>query len=744
MNDSLLPLLRRYDPDFIASSNVSLGELEEIDPGVIPRAATASGFSLPLPETTYRHFRELTTEPSLDNSTIQSIDQWCSPHTGLRQNEQSFEASDVLSLQVGNTTALALSSLPQAQQDIVYNVQLADADPLTELFIETRFGFLPTSDHEGRNIVNVSVPQSEVANLFRAVTTSQIPPSSGEWAAGIDGSNVLSRVPFSPLRQQLSKVSIGWRARHVCVIGDSPQDHALGIICDRIFTSGCWIPRTLLDRDDEIGRAARLALHSMIWSGGRGRDLPVAIVSSSEERDYLAHFVPVSGEATVDGQPVNLPKNAEIVTLDELAKSEEVSCMFADSKSFDTRRAVQLLRDGDDLQMVAPLQLPPPLAVADDQLLAWCTDIRLPGYQLPPRTAIKSSTLGSHAPGTVPEAKVRSSRFGLSFHSSRLGFVPGGASIEGRTANPFLRFISATNALGEIASKQGASVTISSAGRRGMNAVEMWGGFEELANDLQGEIRSLLDAFTPPRRAEKTGAYASGYAVRGVGYITFSNARATLGWSESRTKELLDRLASRGVLIRGFILGCERCLGKHHYNLENMRQASFTCPLCGHTNQLTSTRWGSNDPDPIWTYGLSYIVRDFLDQNGDVPLLASYQLSRGAESYVWSPEIALTYGNGDSIELDISMVRDGRVVIGEAKSNTRISGGRKTSTKAARRMVQAALTLSADEIVLATSRDDWSPSATVAISTALDELWTLSPKPQVTYMTAVGRREEVA
>jgi hypothetical protein len=101
----------------------------------------------------------------------------------------------------------------------------------------------------------------------------------------------------------------------------------------------------------------------------------------------------------------------------------------------------------------------------------------------------------------------------------------------------------------------------------------------------------------------------------------------------------------------------------------------------------------------MWRYSLDQVVRELLRQHGDVPLLAVDELAQGGRSVLWSPEFAIVDDHGE-VELDIAVIIDGRVIIGEAKSNDMLAGGAKTNKKAAQRLVAAAQKLSADEIVL--------------------------------------------
>jgi hypothetical protein len=76
--------------------------------------------------------------------------------------------------------------------------------------------------------------------------------------------------------------------------------------------------------------------------------------------------------------------------------------------------------------------------------------------------------------------------------------------------------------------------------------------------------------------------------------------------------------------------------------------------------------------------------------------------------------------------------------VGEAKCNGRLDSPGKSSQQAADRLVRAAQILTADEIVLATSKPSWAPGATAAVETVLTNSWQSGPIPKTTYLTGLG------
>ncbi len=335
-------------------------------------------------------------------------------------------------------------------------------------------------------------------------------------------------------------------------------------------------------------------------------------------------------------------------------------------------------------------------------------------------------------PAGFPDAVIRASRDGLTFASPNLGFVPPGASPEVRLAHPLLRFPSADALFAELAAAANAHVERSPAGRRSAIAVEMWGSLEAVTKDLVGPVRKLLDAFFPPRGVE--GNYGIGYEIRGNGYVALEDAVEVLGVGPYEARDTIDRLLALNVLRQGFLLYCARCRSYAFYRIDQVGP-TFECHACGHASRLSRGQWYTEDPEPHWHYSLDQVVRDLLEKHGDVPLLAAADLSQQASSVLWSPELEVTDDSG-SVELDICLAVDGRIIVGEAKSNRTLSG-RKGTEEVARGIARAAQLLRADEIVLATSRAAWARNAINAVQDAVSQSWTRGPQPLIRELTRV-------
>jgi hypothetical protein len=754
--EELLTMLRAYDPDHLAVHALKMADLAVEQPGIVDQLV--GQFALP-GEARGETWSRLSEEPLLHEETWDALavqaDGWCSPFKGLRQEVRAFDRTEVGSLHRDDQPGLDLSLVRASPAEVVYTLNVAGVEPVIALLVESRVGVLPGGAGQGLNVVELPVLEEDLPALIRLAITGEVPggwdlhnryltaigaAATAQPPSALPGDEYLAGTPFARTRRALAKVTAGLPPPvTVCVVGDSAEDHALAVLCDRVFDHGAWAPLSLLRQDNRVGWEARRAVHHLRWrSQADGR--PVLVTSISEPRDVVAGVVTeIEGslgvELDIDGTPVRrqhfLP-----VPLGELAE-QPARCFLADERSFDLRRSVPVRQAAGERSLLTPVPLlPAPAAV--EQLgedLTWCIDVIVPGHQVPARTAIPSATLLQHPVGPFPEAVVRASRHGLSFSSRNLGFVPGGASPEGRLAQPLLRLPSAEQVFAELAAKHNATVERSEAGHRAGIVVDLWGSPTAIAADLAGEVRRLLDAFIPPPRA--TGDYGDGYAIRHDGYLTLRHVARILGGDEHQAREVLDRLLAIKVLRRGLLLYCERCRAQAFYSIGAVGEDGFACVLCGYPSRLARGRWNEKEPEPAWNYALDQVVRDLLQQHGDVPLLAAARLANGKRSVLWAPEL-LIERDGKTKELDLCLILDGEIVTGEAKFNNQLKTADRGTAWEARRLGQAAHLLSADRIVLATAKAEWAHGVVAAVEEAIATEWPTGPRPELAAVTDVG------
>jgi hypothetical protein len=750
----LLPLLRAFDPDDVMLHELTLADLAYGSPDKVNEAIGQYRHDGESRDDTWARIGGTTVDYHQDVSAglAAQVGEWCSPLQMWRHDENNFAGPNLHTMRRAEDPGGHLSLLPATGKAII-DLDLSTVDPVIALMIESRVGTLAAADRVGLHVIDLPVLEEDLPGIIATAITGKV---SWDWklserfqrATGVAVTSeppsalpadvYLASTPSARTRVGLVKVSTPYpRPAAYVVIGDAPEDHALSLLCDRLFQHGCWIPLSLLDTGSAYRKPVERALWALNYQVGSGSVIQVVSVSM----DFADLTTVVAGLRRGDNVPgfdmvPAVQPRWQAVRVEMLLDDAGWS-QLADQRWFNARRAMPCREIAGELLLLTPIETATPSATDDlGDDLQWCVDVMVPGYQAPARSAVSTSML-TQSTGGFPEAMARVARYGVSFSSINMGFVPAGGPAEGRVARPLLRLPSAEQIFDRLAAVQGATIERSTAGRRAANAIDMWGSLTAISADLAGSVRSLLDSFSPPPGAAN-GSYGGGYNIRKKGYLTLQHAAAALGGDEMAARTVLDRLLMIGVLRRGMVLGCQRCGAQDFYRLGAVDDAGFVCSVCGHLNQLTHSRWDKGVGEPAWHYALDQVVRDLLAQHGDVPLLAAAALRSGNESMLWAPEQQLVFSDGQGAELDLALIVGGRIVVGEAKSNNQLKTGDKGTTQAAARLVRAACVMSADEIVLATSKRNWASGVREAVEAAVATGWSSGHRPRVREMVDVG------
>ncbi|MEV0182898.1 hypothetical protein AB0I54_26885 [Streptomyces sp. NPDC050625] len=748
-HSGLLPSLRNYDPDHVAGLVPSLEDAARMDPTVRGRMVAQYAIPDESGDTTWNRLSSLSLPMPRWEGLAGQLDSWCSPFKGVRQNKQRFEAHDVRNLGQEHDSRGSLATVSVPPDGRMLTLDLSGVDPMIALMVETRLGSADAVARPDENIMELPVEDEDLPALIHLAVTGKSRATGwdlgsrfravaeGDSPQELTSDEFLAASPLAHAGRWTTQLSSYPPGPAVCVVGETAEDHALAMLCDRLFGLGAWIPTRMLADDSPYQRVIKNALHILQTLHDDG-DLPVLVTSVSEPHEVLEALAddlnrPFAGMTMQvdDGSPVPLGiRKAQAVSPSAVAEHDAMS-LLADPASYQLRQSAPTGQEAGGISILAPLQLPEAEAATHiGTELHWYVDVWLPRHTLPARTALSSSCLTQET-GGLPDAVVRAARHSVTFISANMGF----ATPDARHARPLLHFPSADKLFEELARARGATVERSDAGRRAAIAAEMWGSPEALAADLTGPVRKVLNSFLAPKR---DGDYGVGYAVRGDGYVALEDIKTTLDIDIFEARDLADRLLDANVLRRGLLLNCARCHFEAFYRIERVG-STFDCEACGYTSGVTRRRWYSKDPEPHWYYTIDQVVRNLLRSHGDVPLLAAHQLRQKASSVLWSPELEVTDSDG-SIEIDLCLVADGRIIVGEAKSNNTLKGKKYGTQESAARLVRAAQLLGADEIVLATSQNAWARGTRAAVLKAVEDGWRSGPPPAVTEMLCVGEQ----
>ncbi len=252
----------------------------------------------------------------------------------------------------------------------------------------------------------------------------------------------------------------------------------------------------------------------------------------------------------------------------------------------------------------------------------------------------------------------------------------------------------------------------SSAAKYHENFIRLAEGFDQGAQLLMiSPYRELLSTLADNHDKSKIGHILQNPSKRRA--LHHLHLRKLLGGNTPvNTAEYFDtvsdQLPEAGVVLlkkqlleRGFLLRCEYCSFGSWYPVDNVGQ-SFRCYRCNQSQIYKA--------NPLWYYKLPEAVFQGFQDNMQVPLLALNVLrNRSSHRFEWvSDSDVYEIRGGAEIKhnLDLICSVDGRLYVGEAKSNTSIPSDQFSWYESFLARVPV------DGIVFATSQRHWDKGTT--------------------------------
>lgn len=594
------------------------------------------------------------------------------------------------------------------------DIDLSSYDDYFELMVRMRFGGIPfTNDPKSNFYVDRVAPATnEDSFLGDFAMVSKTNQSGGAGGLGLFCGMSMAEGSgrFAPLHRTAH--GMGWinysqQDRWVIVTGNTCEDFCLALACDRIFTGATWLPEEVASQD-----RFRDSVHFLLNARRslRGQPADTIFTSASLEEDkiesfWARHFTHNNDEAyrwsTVAlANDLDFCQPKRIASLESFKEVESSTCYLDESGT---------------LTFGSALSSPIPVVArrADPAKIAWEIEVSVEGSQAPARGQLDHKDLLVVGLNSSIEnvIDVRVSSNGIVYHSHPVaGLTRSGWLLEQYLLRPRLRVPGATDVIRSLAESAGYDVRASQTGRLNQIILNLWGSLESTALDLKGPVWNLLSEFLIPDHFKvKDGPQQNSLVIHGIPYLTASNAMALLVEDEQVTRDILDRLIERDILRRGLLLRCSRCNWADWYAAGNFGQR-FECRRCTHQNVIVKSRWQDPILEPKWYYDLDHAVREGLCKNGRVPILALEKLrSESRHSFTYCTDFELVRMGNDKpeLEIDFAVVRDGTIIIGEAKTNDSIDENRRTEKQKITRFVDAASKLSADAMWFVTSAKTW-------------------------------------
>ncbi|MFJ4790967.1 hypothetical protein [Streptomyces sp. NPDC088794] len=579
-------------------------------------------------------------------------------------------------------------------------------------------------------------------DLEAEATDSRVPDEAG-WQAGVaeraDTAVLDWLYPSSP-QDTLAMLDPGaarctrlerdrFQAEPVVVLGDRPEDFALAQLASRVHGPCMWLPWPDPNAMTITGRFPR-------WRGTGLVRVTSASMSLEDVKARMRTMWDRRPRAFVDGREVD-DKAFECVPVNGLRTSGQ--SLYVHDQAWDLPRSLPatVLADGSlEAALGLPAEIPPGLDAARDkwQVLLMATD-----HPLPPHRVLTGDALYARR-SNFWETFVRAADGGITYSSHRFDFVPKGASLAGTLASPRLRWPSLSAVLAMAAAP--CPVQSSPAGKRTAVAQRLLGSRTALEDLAHGPGWDLLKTFLPGQQ-DPSQPEDAWWALKTSVVMSFRALAATPAvseWGASQRRDQVDVWTAQGVLRRGLALSCQECPAFEFYPLEEVAQR-YRCRRCGADNELVQARWKTDTDEPEWLYELHPAVAELIDNNADVPLLATRYLrqqARGTHPLVGAEFEVLRDGK-PFVEIDFALANADEIWLGEAKKTSALGDGHRDIKKELCKLIDGCKAIAANRLILATAAPAWN---TATITVARRELHGLRTAgkyaPDIYLITAVG------
>lgn len=505
----------------------------------------------------------------------------------------------------------------------------------------------------------------------------------------------------------------------IAVVGDSVRDFCLYLALYWQQGRALWLPRWFIPTNELYPARLMTAVGEAEDVGRLEHNERMVLVSYSTPETELDKL-----RETIRAHTSRISISSEKITANLIAEQVKHPLrVYADGNIGDVTTHL-LINDSLPgwFESPAPRKLNPVSPLSH----RWIVDITFMQHLIPRHPA-----LGARAIYGPNVGDTRAGRGCVSYMCP--GSMVLGDDMETNILRPSIHVPDAEEIFRVILDDCGYRSTMSDKGRYEAEAVRKFGGLDKVGYALWSDKhRRLLMKFLDKTKPGK-GVYDEGvYLKDDRRYLSFL-AIAKLLASESLARETIDEYIESGIFYRGFIFMCHNCSDATWYSIAELEQ-TFTCPRCNLKQQYKSTNW-KHPNEPSWFYKLDEMIYLMLKNNGHVPLLTLNRLQqRSKESFLFRHEIRLT-PTGETkmfLEVDVCCIPNGRLCIGEAKSNDSIAGTNLTEIEAATRYHDLALKMGALLVVFSTCKPAWDLASQDAMRTAFQE----SPHIEVIKLTA--------
>jgi hypothetical protein len=492
----------------------------------------------------------------------------------------------------------------------------------------------------------------------------------------------------------------------VVVIGDSVQDFCLYHALYWLHGRAIWLPSWFTSEDDPHSNRLMTAIREAESNGRLEHNERLSFVSHSADRTVLEEL-----KQRITGRMYRTT-----ITVDDIIPEtvawwlEYPSRIYADGNLGDVTTHLLVK---NNLPGAFDSPLPRKLNPVSPLDHRWMVDITFLDHLIPRHPALGQTVITG---GNVGE--VRTGREEVSYMCP--GAFVRGNHMETNMLRPNIHVPDADEIFRIVLEDCDYRSKTSDKGRYELTTVQKFGGLEKAGYALWSDkhycfLKKFLDKSESQKGVYDEGVYLKSDQRR---YMDFASIRKIMQDDEVSYK-LIDEYVENGVLYRGYIFGCENCSDSAWHSIAEVDQ-TFTCRRCGMKQVYKHQHWKIPN-EPLWFYKLDEMVYLMLKHNGHVPLLTLNKLRVSSkEGFLFCHELRILpkEGNDTFLEMDICCIANGKLCIGEAKSNGDLSGKHLTSIQTAERYRDLALKIGATMVMFSTAESGWNESSLQAIDEA--------------------------
>lgn len=675
-------ILEAYSPDHLAKYTLSFADLEEGAPELFTR--TKDAYRQSYEKQNHSMDFEEWFDGSARQSTLDELNISDELEAELTQRLSPFHMGtgntvDWLSKNVGFGFPFTRVTkiLPFATRHIG-QVLLPGAisDPATALFVNSQTGkagaeYVNELTSQGFSVTALG-PEERASSILRL--------AFGERRRGDE--NYLARMPFGLSMLHLGeyydlRVHREEKEPLVIILGDTVDDFCLYYSLSRMHNRVCWMPLAWLKscygaisrrrRRTEDEPASELSvqqaaarelvnLFDQLIDYGHSMKRIQLTSLSLKPRQLIAYR---SQMVRISFAQQRLAAHVDCVSPDQI--STECTLSVFEENNYTNHRSVVF----KDNETVSPFDTPKPknFSVVRPDGHRWVTSLSIEGYQPSPLPALGAKIVSLQGP-----TESRVARDGIAYNCPNIAYF--GGDIDVVLVRPKIRMLDEMEMLGAFFESIGVSLRYSDKGNYFNDTLRRFGGLSLAGEFVKNpRTRGVLDAFIAKKPAADGSIVYLANDQRA--YLTLSAIQKCMDDDENVAVDLVDKLVGQEVLQRGYILQCQRCRLSSWYSL-NVLTATFTCNRCSAEQQFTRTHWRT-PAEPRWYYKLAETVYQFYENNSHLTLQTLYNLkSRAKTAFHYVPEVDLIDfpAVGEKRELDVACIVDGRVVVGECKTES--------------------------------------------------------------------------